>query len=138
MTPEELNKLMSDCAKDAAEASSTEFSIELDSSPSSIRLVDDILLAFIDKYHDQALEDEAVFTLCNIFGAYIGEVLKAQIGGEWVYDQSNPDAPSVFLKIGDNTYAFAGICYERLVNDSQISVYSYYEQALNNHKSLQH
>lgn len=138
MTPEELNKLMSDCAKDAAQASSTEFSIELDSSPSSIRLVDDILLAFIDKYHDQALEDEAVFTLCNIFGAYIGEVLKAQIGGEWVYDQSNPDAPSVFLKIGDNTYAFAGICYERLVNDSQISVYSYYEQALNNHKSLQH
>jgi hypothetical protein len=138
MTPEELNKLMSDCAKDAAEASSTEFSIELDSSPSSIRLVDDILLAFIDKYHDQALEDEAVFTLCNIFGAYIGEVLKAQIGGEWVYDQSNPDAPSVFLKIGDNTYAFAGICYERLVNDSQISVFAYYEQALNNHKSLQH
>ncbi|WP_338517631.1 hypothetical protein [Alteromonas gracilis] len=138
MTPEELNKLMSDCANDAAVAASTEFNIELDNSPSSIRLVDDILLSFIDKYHDQALEDEAVFTICNVFGAYVGEVLKAQIGGDWVYDQSNPDAPSVFLKIGENTYAFAGICYERLVNDSQISVFAYYEQALNNHKFLQH
>ncbi|BCO19245.1 hypothetical protein LHL20_16845 [Alteromonas sp. McT4-15] len=138
MSPEELNKLMSDCAKDAVVASSTEFDITLDNSPDSVRLVDDILLSFIDKYHDQALEDEAVFTICNIFGAYIGEVLKTQIGGEWVYDQSNPNAPTVFLKVGENTYAFAGICYERLVNDSQVSVFAYYEQALNNHKSLQH
>lgn len=80
MSPEELNKLMSDCAKDAVVASSTEFDITLDNSPDSVRLVDDILLSFIDKYHDQALEDEAVFTICNIFGAYIGEVLKTQIG----------------------------------------------------------
>ena len=138
MSPEELNKLMSDCAKDAVVASSTEFDITLDNSPDSVRLVDDILLSFIDKYHDQALEDEAVFTICNIFGAYIGEVLKTQIGGEWVYDQSNPNAPTVFLKVGENTYDFAGICYERLVNDSLVSVFAYYEQALNNHKSLQH
>jgi hypothetical protein len=96
--------------------------------------VDDILLSFIDKYHDQALEDQAVFTICNIFGAYVGEIVKAQLDGEWVYDQTNPNAPTVFLKVGDNTYAFAGICYERLVNDSQISVNAYYQQALSNHK----
>jgi hypothetical protein len=95
--------------------------------------VDDILLSFVDKYHDLALEDEAVFTICNIFGAYVGEILKAQLDGEWIYDQSNPKAPAVFLKVGENTYALAGICYERLVNDSQISVNSYYEQALDNH-----
>ena len=102
---------------------------------SSVALVDDVLLSFVDKYHDLALEDEAVFTICNIFGAYIGEILKAQLDGEWIYDQSNPKAPSVFLKVGDNTYALAGICYERLVNDSQISVFAYYEQALANHKA---
>lgn len=134
MSPEELNTLMQDCAKDAVVAAQQEFDIVLDNSPKSIALVDDILLSFIDKYHDQALEDQAVFTICNIFGAYVGEVIKAQVDGEWVYDQSNPSAPTVFLKVGDNTYAFAGICYERLVNDSQISVNAYYQQALANHK----
>ena len=135
MSPDELNKLMSDCAKDAAVTAADEFNIVLDNSPESVALVDDVLLSFVDKYHDLALEDEAVFTICNIFGAYIGEILKAQLDGEWIYDQSNPKAPSVFLKVGDNTYALAGICYERLVNDSQISVFAYYEQALANHKA---
>jgi len=134
MSPEELNTLMQDCAKDAVVAAQQEFDIVLDNTTESITLVDDILLSFIDKYHDQALEDQAVFTICNIFGAYVGEILKAQVDGEWVYDQSNPSAPTVFLKVGDNTYAFAGICYERLVNDSQISVNAYYQQALANHK----
>ena len=135
MSPDELNKLMSDCAKDAAVTAADEFNIVLDNSPESVALVDDVLLSFVDKYHDLALEDEAVFTICNIFGAYIGEILKAQLDGEWIYDQSNPKAPSVFLKVGDNTYALAGICYERLVNDSQISVFAYYEQGLANHKA---
>jgi len=126
---------MSDCAKDAAVTAADEFNIVLDNSPESVALVDDVLLSFVDKYHDLALEDEAVFTICNIFGAYIGEILKAQLDGEWIYDQSNPKAPSVFLKVGENTYALAGICYERLVNDSQISVFAYYEQALANHKA---
>lgn len=134
MSPEELNTLMQDCAKDAVVAAQQEFDIVLNNTPESVVLVDDILLSFIDKYHDQALEDQAVFTICNIFGAYVGEIVKAQLDGEWVYDQTKPNAPTVFLKVGDNTYAFAGICYERLVNDSQISVNAYYQQALSNHK----
>jgi hypothetical protein len=36
------------------------------------------------------------------------------------------------LDYAGSTYAFAGICYQRLVNDSQISVRSYYNQALTN------
>ena len=134
MSPEELNKLMSDCAKDAVVAASSEFNITLDSSPESVTLVDDILLSFIDKYHDQALEDQAVFTICNIFGAYVGEILKNNIGGEWIYDQSNPNAPYVLLGVGENTYAFAGICYERLVNNSETSVQEYFTKALANHQ----
>ena len=134
MSPEELNKLMSDCAKDAVVAASAEFNITLDSSPESVTLVDDILLSFIDKYHDQALEDQAVFTICNIFGAYVGEILKSNIGGDWIYDQSNPNAPYVLLGVGENTYAFAGICYERLVNNSETSVQEYFTKALANHQ----
>ena len=134
MSPDELNKLMSDCAKDAAVTAADEFNIVLDNSPESVALVDDVLLSFVDKYHDLALEDEAVFTICNIFGAYIGEILKAQLDGEWIYDQSNPNAPYVLLGVGENTYAFAGICYERLVNNSETSVQEYFTKALANHQ----
>lgn len=133
MSPDELNKLMADSAKDAVVTAADEFDIVLDHSPASVALVDDVLLRFVERYHDLALEDEAVFTICNIFGAYVGEILKTQLDGQWIYDQSNPKAPAVFLQVGENTYAFAGICYERLVNDTQISVFSYYQQALAKH-----
>lgn len=133
MQQSELNELMEASANDAVVTAREEFSLELDFSPESIALVDDILLGFVDKYHDKALEDQAVFTLCNVYGAYVGETFKSLIGGEWRYDNSNPDAPYVVMSVGSNTYAFAGICYERLVNDSQISVKSYFDQACGNH-----
>ncbi len=79
MSPDELNKLMADCAKDAVVTAADEFEIVLDHSPASVKIVDDILLSFVDKYHDLALEDEAVFTICNIFGAYVGESFKSTV-----------------------------------------------------------
>ena len=134
MLPAELEQLMKDSAQNAVNTALEEFDITLDFTPESVAVVDDILLSFIDKYHDKALEDEAVFTICNIFGAYVGETLKRIIGGTWFYDQSNPEAPYVLLEIGNKSYAFAGICYERLVNDSQVSVKVYFDNALNNHQ----
>lgn len=132
MQQQELDKLMQASADDAVKVSVEEFSVDLDFSGESVALVDHVLLSFIDKYRDKALEDSAVFTLCNIFGAYIGEVFRRIAGGNWRYDQSNPNAPFVVLDVGDKSYAFAGICYERLVNDSQISVKAYFDQALGN------
>ena len=132
MQQHELEQLMADSAKDAVETSQDMFSTELDFSADSIILVDNLLLAFVDRFKDQALEDNAVFTLCNIYGAYIGEVMRSLIGGKWRYDDSNKTAPFVVLDVGEYSYAFAGICYERLVNDSQVSVKAYFDQALAN------
>jgi len=134
MSPNELEQLMKDCADDAVSAALEEFDVTLDYSGESIALIDDILLGFLDKYHDKALEDESVFTICNIFGAYIGQVFQHSVGGTWVYDQTNPKAPYVLLTVGENSYAFAGICYERMVNDSQASVKLYFDNALANHR----
>lgn len=132
MQQHELEQLMADSAKDAVGTSRDMFEVNLDYSADSIELVDSLLLAFIDKYKDQALEDNAVFTLCNIYGAYIGEVMRSLIGGKWRYDETNKSAPFVVLDVGEYSYAFAGICYERLVNDSQVSVKAYFDQALSN------
>lgn len=133
MKQQELEQLMADCARDAVATAQEEFQLDLDYSSDSIAAVDDVLLSFVDRYHDKALEDEAVFTLCNVFGAYTGETFRRLAGGSWRYDQSNPKAPYVLLDVGERSYAFAGICYERLVNDSQVSVKAYFDQALTQH-----
>lgn len=132
MTQEELNQLMADSAQNAIETTKDEFGIELDGSVDSIALVDDVILRWIHKYKESALEDNAVFTLCNIYGAYIGEIFKALVGGHWRYDESDQDAPYVVLEYSGKSYAFAGICYQRLVNDSQIHVQNYFQQAVEN------
>ena len=132
MTSAELTDLMIDSAQNAITTTEEEFNLILDGSDHSIDLVDDVILSWLGRYKDQALEENAVFTICNIYGAYIGEIFRNKVGGNWAYDESNPDAPYVVLNYAGNTYAFAGICYQRLVNDSQISARSYYDQALAN------
>jgi hypothetical protein len=132
MTPSELTDLMIDSAQNAVTTTKDEFNLTLDGTEQSIELVDDVILSWLGRYKDQALEENAVFTICNIYGAYIGEIFRSKVGGNWAYDESDIDAPYVVLNYLGNTYAFAGICYQRLVNDSQISVRSYYDQALAN------
>ncbi|MCC2604282.1 hypothetical protein [Planctobacterium marinum] len=132
MTREELDELMQDSARNAVITTRDEFGINLDGSADSIKVIDEVILRWINKYRDQALEDKAVFTLCNIYGAYVGEVFRSTVGGQWSYDESNPDAPYVLLEYGIHSYAFAGVCYQRLVNDSQISVENYFNQAIAN------
>ncbi len=132
MQQHELDQLMKECASDAVQTAEEEFNVKLDLTQESLAEVDNVLLLFVEKYHDKALEDNAVFTICNIYGAYIGEVFKRIAGGTWRYDQSNPEAPFVVLDVGDNSYAFSGICYERLVNNSKVSVKAYFDKALVN------
>ncbi|MFT6897658.1 MAG: hypothetical protein ACJA13_002069 [Paraglaciecola sp.] len=129
MTNEELTQLMIDSAQNAIETTQQEFAITLDGTEQSLQQIDDVILRWLGKYKDQALEDSAVFTICNIYGAYVGEIFRHKVGGNWNYDESQSDAPYVVLEYAGNTYAFAGICYQRLVNDSNISVKSYFEQA---------
>jgi hypothetical protein len=130
MKQQALDQLMRESADDAVKTSREEFAIELDFSAESISLIDAIILKFLDTFNAQALEDKAVFTICNIYGAYIGEVFRTLAGGQWQYNLQDEEAPTIMLMYQDKTFAFAGICYERLVNDSNVSVQRYFNQAL--------
>ncbi|MFT4995174.1 MAG: hypothetical protein ACI965_002216 [Paraglaciecola sp.] len=132
MTREELTQLMADSAQNAVKTTKEEFNLTLDNTEQSLAMVDNAILSWLSKYKDNALEDNAVFTICNIYGAYVGEIFRKKVGGNWSYDESDPDAPYVVLEYAGNSYAFAGICYQRLVNDSQISIKNYFEQAVAN------
>lgn len=132
MTTEELTELMVDCAQNAITTTQEEFNLLLDGTENSLELVDEVILGWLARYRGQALEENAVFTLCNIYGAYVGEIFRQKIGGHWSYDSSDPEAPYVVLEYAGSAYPFAGICYQRLVNDSQVSIKNYYQQALAN------
>ena len=94
-------------------------------------LVDDILLSFVDRYAEEALQDQALFTLCNIYGAYIGEVFRREVGGEWNFERQD-DQEIVMVNYLDKSFAFTGICYERLAVDNAVSVKKYLTQAIEN------
>lgn len=127
MEQAELNQLMSSSAADAVKITAEEFNITLDYSVASISLLDDVLLSFIDRYQEEAQTDQALFTLANIYGAYMGEVYKKEYGGEWYLADS--ETSSVMLTLGEKSFAFAGICYERLAKDQKTSVLKYFALA---------
>ncbi|MFT6269862.1 MAG: hypothetical protein ACJAVV_002689 [Alphaproteobacteria bacterium] len=129
----ELLQLMSDSANDAVLATKEQFNVDLDYSIESVALVDTTINNYLDTFKAQALEDKSVFTICNIYGAYVGEVFRKTVGGNWIFDDHQKDAPSVFISINENQYAFAGICYEKLVNDSKVSVKKYFDLAVTAH-----
>lgn len=130
MNQDELNQLMEESADNAVQTAKDEFSIELDFTAETLDGVDKSILGFLNKYPEDALQEKAIFTICNIYGAYLGETFKKQHKqASWVYDDSAPEAPSIFLAAFDKTFAFAGVCYEKLVKDSTVSVAEYFRQA---------
>lgn len=126
---QELEQLMRDSAQDAIRFAQEEFTVELDSSAGSIAQVDKLILLLRSEYADNLHDSKLIFTICNMLGAYVGEVFRRFHGGQWVYDDSDKDAPAVFLAVGEFTFAFAGIVYQRLLNDGIISVENYYLEA---------
>src|SRR5690554_2650361 len=112
----ELEQLMVDSATDARNYAAEEFAVTLDNSVGSIEQIDELILQTREKYGQDIHNSKVIFTLCNMFGAYIGEIFRSLYGGSWVYNDGDSQAPSVFLQYGEYTFAFAGIVYQRLVN----------------------
>ncbi|WP_111979192.1 hypothetical protein [Algibacillus agarilyticus] len=129
MNKQEINDLMLQAAGDAIEFAKSEFGVELDKTMESIDLIDALLLDCLPLLKDEATRDKNLFTLCNILGAYLGEVFIHYIGGEWFYDESDINAPTTFIEFNGKTFAFPGICYQKLINDPSVSVRKYFELA---------
>jgi hypothetical protein len=123
-----LTQLMEEAAQDAVNITKAEFNLTLDYSLVSVSLVDDVLLSFVDRYAEQAKTEQAIFTLANIYGAYVGEVFRRQQPAQWL--MQDEASSTVVLQYGEKS--FAGICYERLVKDPNVSVMKYLALALGN------
>ena len=132
MGTHELNQLMHCSAKSAVTITKEELSIDLDFTLNTIDDVDDAISKLSDMLNNETLLTETIFTICNVYGAYLGETFKKRHkGARWIYDESNPQAPTVFLEAFDKTFAFSGICYEKMIKNPSISIAEYFRRASN-------
>ncbi|HSG51664.1 MAG TPA: hypothetical protein VLA40_06115 [Rheinheimera sp.] len=132
MQQQELNDLMQAAAKDAVQYASEEHQLNLDHSLESLVLVDRILVELHQRELVQPHSAEMMFTLCNILGAYIGEIFIANVGGQWQQNNRDSKAPFIYVQYLDKEFPFASTCYYKLTNDNGISLKNYVKQAMAN------
>ena len=129
-TTEQLNLLMAESAKDAINYVNENFERQITLCQEDLDMIDNALAQLALQHLQSPLSDEKLYTACSIMGAFVGEVFKQIVGGEWFMDESIPDAPFVVLNYAGKSFPFASVCYEKLVNDQNVSVAKYYELAL--------
>ena len=128
----ELNKLMIQLSEDAVVFAKSEFGIELNHSLEDIGAVD-LIIQRLKELDSVSLKNKELFTLSNVFGAYIGESIKNRIGGQWLYDLSDEFAPASRLIVENSDYPFASFFYQHLIGSPKVSVYEYALNALERH-----
>jgi hypothetical protein len=132
MQAQELNDLMQAASADAIHYAQEEHQITLDKTIVSLQQIDKVLAALHQREQAQRHSAELVFTLCNILGAYIGEVFISNVGGQWQHNQLDSAAPFVFVQFQDKEFPFASVCYHKITRDNGISLYDYVKQAMAN------
>jgi hypothetical protein len=132
MQQQELNDLMKSASADAVTFAETDHKLSLDNSVASLERVDKLLSELHHREKKQRHSAELVFTLCNIMGAYIGEIFIANVGGQWQHNQIDTAAPFVFVQFQDKEFPFASVCYHKITRDDSISLYDYVKQAMAN------
>lgn len=132
MQTSELNNLMQASAQDAVAFANEQHQIHLDFSVSSLARVDNLLSHLHAEHQTKAYSSEMLFTICNIVGAYIGEVFIANVGGQWQSNVSDETAPYMAVGFGDKEFPFASVCYHKITNADSISLQDYVQQAKHN------
>ena len=131
-TQQELDKLMQQCAADAVQFASEEYQINLDFSLESLALVDAILNRLHETNRQQRFSDEHMFTLSNIYAAYLGQIFISVVGGEWLHQKADETAPYVSLNYNNREFPLASLCYHKITKDPHLSVREYISQAMSN------
>lgn len=126
---EELNKLMTNTAKDAIDYLKNNHMQSVQIDESALQTVDLILAKLALQHVQEPIDDKHIFTISAIFGAFVGEIFKTSVGGEWFQDNSEEGAPFIVLNYAGKAFPFASVCYEKLVNSPENSIAKYYELA---------
>lgn len=123
-------------AEDAVRVAEEQFRTKLDFSGDSIAALEEILetlRASFPNDHEGHLAlshktQHQISVASSLFGAYLGEVLRQQFGGEWVVEQA-PDSPVVALKLGNELLFPPTRVFQRLLEGAPQSVWGYHQFA---------
>lgn len=132
MNNTELDELMQQAALDAVNYAQEQHQLTLDHSIPSAALVDDIIRQIVQIHRQKPLTDAEVFTLSNIFGAYLGQIFRQMVGGEWVYQSADEQAPFITLNYHNREYAFASVVYHKLMVNPDVMLREYLRLAIAN------
>ena len=119
-------------AQDAVEAARINFKVELDYSLNSIRSLDQILeIQHRDiplgwrKLISRGPNKATLQTFANIWGGYLGEVLRQRWSGEWLIPGDGPFKGAISLVIAGMTLSPTSRAYRRLIHGDEDSLWSY-------------
>jgi len=132
MKPNELSELMLQSAKDAVSYAQEDHQVTLDLSLESLPLVDVLLSSIAHQQQKQRMSDAHMFALCNIFGAYLGQVFLSVVGGQWVHQTGDETAPYVSLNYNNKEFPLASLVYHKVTKNPDLSVNDYVRQAISN------
>jgi len=132
MHSQELKELMQGSAQDAIAYATEQHQLTLDYSLDSLHVVDQLLSRLHDDQQQRPHSGEMLFTLCNIMGAYVGEVFIRNVGGDWQSNNSDNTAPYMAVGFGDKEFPFASVCYHKIINEDSIRLQDYVRQAKEN------
>ena len=129
----DINKMIAAYAQDAVECGK-KFRKELDFSEQSIQRVEEICVHlyndiprdFLGKLFRKSPSEEEIIKMSYMLGAYVGEVMKQHLGGNWTVETFQNKSNTLVLNIGEvKTFPVAKV-YKRLKNGPEDNLYHYY------------
>ena len=134
----DINKTIAAYAQGAVETGK-KFQKDLDFSEQSIQRVEDICSHlyndipkdFVSKLFGKAPSEDEIMRMSYMLGAYIGEVIKKHLGGNWTMETFPNKSNTLVLTIGEiKTYPVVKV-YKRLKIGPKENLYQYYRSISN-------
>ncbi len=135
MAESTINGTMSALAHDAVEFARRNFGVALDFSNASVERVEIIAEELYQSiphgvlnrlFHLSPSEGE-MQNICNMLGAYIGEVFRRSKGGEWA---TNQEFSAVGIQHGASWLFPQAKVHDRLTNGSEDDLWAYFRRLI--------
>lgn len=126
-----INDTMSALAQEAVDFANRNFGVALDFSNASVERVEmiaeelyqSIPQGMLSKLFHLSPSEGEIKKICDMFGAYIGEVLRRSKGGEWA---NNEEFSAIGIVYGASWLFPQGKVHDRLINGSEDNLWTYF------------
>ena len=121
-----IDEYMASLSAQAVTRAGSGYGVKLDYSPDSVKGVEKILATKYDMQKTQPMTESEKADAANLWGAYIGEVMKRMHPAHWMRDSSAAGKgalPIVFNDSGEESYPCAWV-YHRLMNGEEDNVWT--------------